>query len=61
MKRIPFIFLSFLYSCANIQAPTGGIQDTAPPKLEASNPADRALNFKEKDITLTFDEPVELN
>lgn len=47
---------AFLYNCANPTPPTGGVKDTIPPRLVHSYPADQTLNFKEKTITLTFDE-----
>ncbi|HXA02127.1 MAG TPA: Ig-like domain-containing protein, partial [Cytophagaceae bacterium] len=59
MKRIYIIItLTLFYSCANIQAPTGGIKDVIPPKLENSIPADRTLNFHGKDISLRFNEDI---
>jgi hypothetical protein len=61
VKRIYLIFFPLLYSCANIQAPTGGPQDVAPPKLEYSLPADRTLNFKGRDIILRFNENITAN
>jgi uncharacterized protein (DUF2141 family) len=61
VKRIYLLSLTLFYSCANIQAPTGGIQDVIPPKLEKSNPADRTLNFHERDIVLTFNEEITAN
>jgi uncharacterized protein (DUF2141 family) len=61
VKRIYLIFLPILYSCANIQPPTGGPQDNTPPKLESSAPADRTLNFKGKEIILKFNENITAN
>jgi uncharacterized protein (DUF2141 family) len=61
VKRIYLIFLPILYSCANIQPPTGGAQDNTPPKLESSVPADRTLNFKGKEIILKFNENISAN
>ncbi len=47
--------LSFT-QCANMQKPTGGPKDSIPPKLLQVTPANLSKNFKEKTITMTFDE-----
>jgi hypothetical protein len=46
------------YQCAQIVAPTGGKKDETPPNLLSSTPANKAVNFKENIISLTFDEYV---
>ncbi len=52
-------FLSLvLYQCAQVVAPTGGKKDEIPPKLVTSIPENKATNFKENIISLTFDEYV---
>ena len=70
MKRIfPFSILILLIlkiavlssGCANIIPPTGGPKDTLPPVLVRANPPDSSKGFKEKTITLSFDEYVELD
>jgi uncharacterized protein (DUF2141 family) len=61
VKKIYIISLTLFYSCANIQAPTGGIQDVTPPKLENSVPADRTLNFQGRDVSLKFNEDIMVN
>jgi hypothetical protein len=61
VKKIYIISLALFYSCANIQAPTGGIQDVTPPKLLISVPADRTLNFHGKDLSLKFNEDIMAN
>jgi hypothetical protein len=43
-----------LASCAKVVAPTGGPKDTTPPKLVRSTPAFRSINFKGKEVTITF-------
>jgi len=47
--------------CANMQRPTGGPKDSIPPKLLAELPENFTRNFKEKKITLTFDEFIKLS
>jgi len=48
-------------SCANIVPPSGGARDSLPPRLVLALPKDSAVNVKSKNITLTFDEFVELD
>lgn len=48
----------FLYQCAQMVSPTGGKKDEIPPKLVSSIPDNKATNFKENVISLTFDEYV---
>jgi len=47
--------------CAKQTAPTGGPKDEIPPQLESSNPKNKGVNFKGKEVELTFDELVQLN
>ncbi len=47
-------------SCAQIGAPIGGPRDSLPPVLLEARPANRTTNFKGKNITLTFDEYIQL-
>lgn len=57
MKYIYLLALSIcLISCAQFVPPTGGKKDIIPPKLLSSSPINKTLNFKEKTISLTFDE-----
>jgi uncharacterized protein (DUF2141 family) len=42
--------------CANQGMPTGGPKDTIPPMLIETNPGLRALNFKGKEVKITFSE-----
>ena len=49
-----------LSGCANIIPPTGGLKDSLPPVLVKVSPPDSSKNFKDKTITFTFDEYVEL-
>ncbi len=50
----------FLWQCANIGAPQGGPRDTLAPRVMAIKPAYHAINFKDKKITITFDEYIKL-
>lgn len=58
MKKIVcFLFLGFLfYQCAQVVSPTGGKKDEIPPKLITSIPENKAVNYKDNFISLTFDE-----
>lgn len=47
-------------SCAIQQAPGGGPKDVKPPQFIGSEPANNAVNFNAKKITLTFSEYVKL-
>lgn len=55
------IILLFFATCARQTSPTGGPQDTIPPKLISSNPNHRSLNVKDKKVELTFSELIILN
>ena len=59
LLAIPIIALLFT-SCANIIPPTGGPKDTIPPTLIKSVPIDEQTNFKNQEIILDFDEPIQL-
>lgn len=62
MKRYIFIFIIpiFFLACARQTSPTGGPKDTIPPILIKSYPKNGAVQFKENQMTLTFDEAVTL-
>jgi len=64
-KWVIFGFIGMLslscIHCANMQRPTGGPKDSIPPKLLTESPENFTRNFKEKRITLTFDEFIKLN
>ena len=47
--------------CARRSAPTGGLKDSIPPILVASNPKMNNVNFSADEIRLTFDEWVKLD
>ena len=46
--------------CANIVPPLGGPRDSIPPQLVKAEPRDSTLNFRSKEIVLSFDELVDL-
>ncbi|MEO6584440.1 MAG: Ig-like domain-containing protein [Ferruginibacter sp.] len=51
-----YFFFTFLSSCAQISAPTGGSRDTIAPVLIKAEPANFTTNFTGNKIVLTFDE-----
>lgn len=57
---IVFLFILFVISCANIVSPSGGPRDNIPPMVKSSEPANYAVNFKDKKIKITFNEYVSL-
>ncbi|WP_299248332.1 Ig-like domain-containing protein [uncultured Cytophaga sp.] len=59
IRILILLFSSVLFvRCANIVPPTGGPRDMIPPKLVSEFPKNGATNYKEKYISLTFDEPI---
>ena len=52
-KLLAILFIS---SCAQISAPTGGKRDTSHPYVTKSTPQNPAVNFKQKEIIITFNE-----
>jgi len=50
-----------IFSCARQAAPSGGPDDTSPPKIVKSVPLKSSRNFKGKNIVITFDEYVVLD
>ena len=62
-NKLPFIFILLtltLIGCAKRGYITGGLKDTIAPVLKASFPKNLSVNFKGKEINLTFDEYVKL-
>ncbi len=49
-----------LWQCANPVAPTGGPADVTPPQVVSSEPPNNAIHFDKKNISITFNEFVEL-
>lgn len=47
-------------SCATIVPPTGGPNDTIPPKIKAIFPPDKTINFNVRTIHISFDEYIDL-
>lgn len=68
LKRIPvfitgvagIVTILFLFSCANVVAPTGGPEDETPPELLKSTPPINAPNFVGDEVRLYFNEFVQL-
>lgn len=55
-----FGFEILLSSCASRSAPSGGPQDTLAPVLDTAFPPNMSTNFTEKEITLVFNEYIQL-
>lgn len=49
-----FFVLLLLYSCANVQAPSGGPPDVTPPEIESTYPKNGTINFDGKKVELQF-------
>lgn len=49
-------WIVIISSCANPGMPVGGPQDTIPPVLVKTEPVYRSVNFKGKDVKITFNE-----
>ncbi|MCX6335630.1 MAG: Ig-like domain-containing domain [Bacteroidia bacterium] len=56
-----FVTLVLIASCAKMSSPTGGPKDKEPPVIIKSEPVNGQTNFREKKITITFDEFVALD
>ena len=50
-----------VYSCANPGYPTGGPKDETPPKVKKSTPHNGAMNYKEDEVIIEFDEIIKLD
>lgn len=61
MKYTLYISVFFLFSCANVVAPTGGPKDINPPQLLEVTPTNRIKNFDRLDVTFVFDELIQIN
>jgi len=64
MYKLSALYLCLIlivFGCANQKPPTGGEKDEEPPKLVQSTPKHQQLNFKGKEIELTFNEAIKLN
>lgn len=61
MKYLLLCFPIFiLFSCAQFIPPTGGENDKKAPELISSSPINKSKNFKEKSISLTFNEYLDI-
>lgn len=62
MLRVIIFFLvaSIVYSCATPGSPQGGPKDEIKPKPRAFSPANQSLNFSGKEISIAFDENVNI-
>lgn len=49
-----------LAACANPGTPMGGPKDEKPPVIKRSTPAPNALGYKKKEVTIEFDELIQL-
>lgn len=55
-----FLVASIVYSCATPGSPQGGAKDEIKPKPIAFSPANQSLNFSGKEISIAFDENVNI-
>lgn len=56
-----FIAAVITFSCAHKVAPNGGLKDEKAPQISISSPPKGATNVRNKSISITFDEYVQLN
>lgn len=49
------------FRCGQIGMPVGGPRDTLPPVLKSADPENHSVHFKARNITLSFDEYVQLD
>tara|TARA_B100001057_G_scaffold482762_1_gene558630 strand:+ start:860 stop:1894 length:1035 start_codon:yes stop_codon:yes gene_type:complete len=61
MKHTIYIYVFFLFSCANIVPTTGGPKDINPPQLLEIKPNNEIKNFDRLDVTFIFDELIQIN
>ena len=61
LKYLAFFLLFIFWKCASPQPLTGGAKDETPPKIiEAESTPNKQTSFKQKEITITFDEWIQL-
>lgn len=58
LLHLSYLWLIPIISCVAQQTPEGGPPDETPPKLIRSFPENGSLNFKGKQIRLTFDKDI---
>lgn len=65
INKTRFLLLLLLallqYRCANETAPTGGKEDTEPPKVKKMEPANYSTSFTANEINITFNEFIQDN
>lgn len=54
-------YLTFFTSCANIGMPSGGLKDTIPPVVVKSVPLPNQVNYKSKEVRITFNELIKID
>lgn len=54
------ILLVIVSACANVTSPTGGPKDITPPQIVVMKPANAQTKFDAKEITIEFDEFIQL-
>ncbi len=59
LRLLSSILCLLIAGCATPIAPSGGPQDTTPPRLESADPADAAVNVRADRLVLTFSENVD--
>jgi Tfp pilus assembly protein FimT len=59
-KYLYALIYIFINSCAQQIPPTGGEKDEIPPKVIGTKPINKTSNFKDKRITLEFDEYIQI-
>ena len=57
---LAFFCFGILARCASVGTPQGGPRDSLPPKVVMMTPAFGTTNFKDKRITIQFNEYVQL-
>jgi hypothetical protein len=62
INKLPYLlivisgWIIFASSCANQGMPTGGPRDTIPPVIVSTRPEFKALNYKDNEVNITFNE-----
>lgn len=59
-KKLYYLALLILASCAQQQPPDGGIKDEKPPKVAGTRPQNKSTKFEADKITIKFDEYVQI-
>ncbi|OFX88086.1 MAG: hypothetical protein A2W99_10945 [Bacteroidetes bacterium GWF2_33_16] len=63
IKAISFCYIGIIFiamGCAQVVTPTGGSKDSEPPVIKLSKPENFSTNFKNKNVSITFDEYIQL-